>query len=330
METLSTLRFGTRAKSIKNKATVNEERSVGELKIIINKLQQELQRLRKYIATLEGELGIVKGGGKSTLASSLNEEAKKANIQHATSTPSLNQQPQNTSALKELHEQIEQLQNQIAKKEELLNVAEEAKNILMDQLSEKQIDLDQIQTEVDKFEEQINNHNKITEELEEEQKSLIAQIATKDIEIEQLQQLSKDQIIQNEELKQNNIKLKEEKILLTSQLQNIKQNKVKRKRSVSLQKINEEKDNWTQREEAIELNLSRSLQKFISPENLINSEDSSDLSQAITETRDHITEFREFQNALLEDWKHRSKIVSFKQKFSFNFFLFIVFFCFNS
>ena len=47
METLSTLRFGTRAKSIKNKATVNEERSVGEMKIICNKLQQEIVRLRK-------------------------------------------------------------------------------------------------------------------------------------------------------------------------------------------------------------------------------------------------------------------------------------------
>ncbi|CED84475.1 kinesin heavy chain [Phaffia rhodozyma] len=48
-ETLSTLRFGMRAKSIKNQARVNKELSLPELKI-------ELKRSREYISRLEHEL----------------------------------------------------------------------------------------------------------------------------------------------------------------------------------------------------------------------------------------------------------------------------------
>lgn len=48
-ETLSTLRFGMRAKSIKNQARVNKELSLPELKI-------ELKRTREYVTRLEHEL----------------------------------------------------------------------------------------------------------------------------------------------------------------------------------------------------------------------------------------------------------------------------------
>lgn len=52
-ETLSTLRFGNRAKSIKNKAKVNQERSAAELKALLAKAEAEIERLKAYI----------KGGG---------------------------------------------------------------------------------------------------------------------------------------------------------------------------------------------------------------------------------------------------------------------------
>ena len=66
-ETVSTLRFGTRAKSIKNQAKVNEDKSVAEYKIIVNTMQKEIRRMKGYIGTLEKELIIVKGGGEGTL-----------------------------------------------------------------------------------------------------------------------------------------------------------------------------------------------------------------------------------------------------------------------
>lgn len=55
-ETLSTLRFGMRAKSIKNKAKVNAELSPAELKAMLKKAQTSMSTFESYISTLEGEV----------------------------------------------------------------------------------------------------------------------------------------------------------------------------------------------------------------------------------------------------------------------------------
>ncbi|CAO1616153.1 unnamed protein product [Sympodiomycopsis kandeliae] len=61
-ETISTLRFGVRAKSIKNKARVNAELSPAELKTLLKKAQSEAARYQQYIAALESELKIWRSG----------------------------------------------------------------------------------------------------------------------------------------------------------------------------------------------------------------------------------------------------------------------------
>ena len=55
-ETLGTLRFGTRAKSIKNKAKVNAELSPAELKALLKKAQTQVTSFEGYISNLEGEI----------------------------------------------------------------------------------------------------------------------------------------------------------------------------------------------------------------------------------------------------------------------------------
>ncbi|KAH7135710.1 P-loop containing nucleoside triphosphate hydrolase protein [Dendryphion nanum] len=55
-ETLSTLRFGMRAKAIKNKAKVNAELSPAELKQLLKKAQGQVTTFEGYIGTLEGEV----------------------------------------------------------------------------------------------------------------------------------------------------------------------------------------------------------------------------------------------------------------------------------
>lgn len=55
-ETLSTLRFGNRAKSIKNKAVVNEQRSVEEYKLLLAKAEKALAMQQNYIISLEARL----------------------------------------------------------------------------------------------------------------------------------------------------------------------------------------------------------------------------------------------------------------------------------
>ncbi|KAI5865052.1 kinesin-domain-containing protein [Durotheca rogersii] len=61
-ETLSTLRFGMRAKSIKNKAKVNAELSPAELKAMLAKAKSNMTTFETYISNLEGELQLWRGG----------------------------------------------------------------------------------------------------------------------------------------------------------------------------------------------------------------------------------------------------------------------------
>ncbi|KAF9357105.1 hypothetical protein BGX34_009598 [Mortierella sp. NVP85] len=62
-ETVSTLRFGTRAKSIKNKAKINQELSAAELKLLLKKAKTEALTFTQYIAGLENEITIWRQGG---------------------------------------------------------------------------------------------------------------------------------------------------------------------------------------------------------------------------------------------------------------------------
>lgn len=55
-ETLSTLRFGLRAKSIKNKIKQNTERSAKELLICLNQAEQKIQRVSDLVAMIQAKL----------------------------------------------------------------------------------------------------------------------------------------------------------------------------------------------------------------------------------------------------------------------------------
>ncbi|KAI1327462.1 kinesin-domain-containing protein [Xylariaceae sp. FL0255] len=62
VETLGTLRFGMRAKSIKNKAKVNAELSPAELKAMLAKAKANITNFENYIASLEGEVQLWRSG----------------------------------------------------------------------------------------------------------------------------------------------------------------------------------------------------------------------------------------------------------------------------
>ncbi|KAI9798218.1 MAG: Kinesin heavy chain [Candelina submexicana] len=61
-ETLSTLRFGVRAKAIKNKAKINAELSPLELKQLLKKAQNQVTTFENYVTTLEGEVQLWRSG----------------------------------------------------------------------------------------------------------------------------------------------------------------------------------------------------------------------------------------------------------------------------
>ena len=61
-ETLSTLRFGVRAKTIKNKARMNVELSPAELKALLKEAKGRVVLFQEYVGELEGELTLWRGG----------------------------------------------------------------------------------------------------------------------------------------------------------------------------------------------------------------------------------------------------------------------------
>ncbi|KAJ0413641.1 kinesin-domain-containing protein [Aspergillus carlsbadensis] len=61
-ETVSTLRFGVRAKAIKNKAKVNAELSPAELKQLLRKAQSQVTNFETYISALETEVTVWRSG----------------------------------------------------------------------------------------------------------------------------------------------------------------------------------------------------------------------------------------------------------------------------
>lgn len=61
-ETVSTLRFGVRAKSIKNKAKVNAELSPAELKQLLRRAQSQVTNFETYISALESEVNVWRSG----------------------------------------------------------------------------------------------------------------------------------------------------------------------------------------------------------------------------------------------------------------------------
>jgi kinesin family member 5 len=75
-ETVSTLRFGMRAKSIKNKARINAELSPAELKALLKKAERDLSAYQSYVALLEAEIGTWRSGGQV-------EKASWASLDHA-------------------------------------------------------------------------------------------------------------------------------------------------------------------------------------------------------------------------------------------------------
>ena len=62
-ETLSTCRFGNRAKSIKNKPKVNRELSVRELTMLLAKAEKDMESLKEYTSSLEEELKLYRASG---------------------------------------------------------------------------------------------------------------------------------------------------------------------------------------------------------------------------------------------------------------------------
>ncbi|KAJ1512967.1 hypothetical protein HMI54_015319 [Coelomomyces lativittatus] len=140
-ETLSTLRFGMRAKSIKNKVTINQELSSTELKLLLKKAESQLAHYKKYIPLLEAELSLWRQGQVVNPEQYAHLEKIKLDEKRPDSTGTLtmvNSRPASPSDLEDEKDEFLKRENQ-----------------LMDDLSEREKELEQTKLVIDQIQSQL-------------------------------------------------------------------------------------------------------------------------------------------------------------------------------
>ena len=114
-ETVSTLRFGYRAKAIKNKAVVNEELSIAEYKKLLQRSEKKNEILRQQITALQEQVEILSKEGKKKgidVDKLLAGSRRQGNLSVATASMMV---PNSNAPSQETQKQIEVLQSQVEK-----------------------------------------------------------------------------------------------------------------------------------------------------------------------------------------------------------------------
>lgn len=163
-ETMSTLRFGERAKTIKQKAKINEELSPAQLKALLKKAQTQVTTFESYIQSLEEEVNTWRGGGQvpkeqwipalkdssGTAAQAPPRSATPSRLKSGTETPGT-PRPDSTMVIErsstpnipmekdekeEFLKRENELQDQLAEKESALSAADQALQAARNELKE--------------------------------------------------------------------------------------------------------------------------------------------------------------------------------------------------
>ena len=141
-ETISTLRFGERAKSIKNKPKVNKEFTVAELKLMLARAEELIMKKDKYILELEDLLK----KNSISLPNSGEFEAR--------------QEEEESAMLKELKESKEALASESEKNELLLNELSQLRSqfdSMQDSYKNQQSKLEELEDSLNTTQEKLEN-----------------------------------------------------------------------------------------------------------------------------------------------------------------------------
>jgi len=230
-ETVSTIRFGNRAKNIKNKAKANVEKSAAELKLMLAKAAREIKRLKIYIGGLEEELFVLRGDTPTITPSgklpSSNSLAKASSLSMGSSSTKTStndapttlatssvpdvsangggggDHPPQTSSLPNvaaIQRQVQKLDDQIDTLREQNQTLLSEQDRIRDELQEKEATLEEQNTLVEKLEKRIDNAQKVESELKQQNKSLISKVAQMGIDKEKLEFQLNERMLTIEEL----------------------------------------------------------------------------------------------------------------------------------
>ncbi|KZT09431.1 kinesin heavy chain [Laetiporus sulphureus 93-53] len=212
-ETLSTLRFGIRAKSIKNTARVNAELSPLELKGLLTKAQAANTSYQKYIAALEAELAIWRTGGQVDQADWVTAE-KAASSTAAPKRSPASPTPSSTRSMTPVNPALEGLRSDGDSRPQTPTVVgldkderEEflkRENELSDQLAEKESALNAAQKLVSELREELAFLKEQEASLSKENKTMSGQLNELRLQVERLDYDNKESVITIDILKEQN------------------------------------------------------------------------------------------------------------------------------
>ncbi|EPT06161.1 hypothetical protein FOMPIDRAFT_1021204 [Fomitopsis schrenkii] len=212
-ETQSTLRFGIRAKSIKNTARVNAELSPLELKALLAKANAANSTYQKYIAALEAEIAIWRAGGTVDQAEwTTSEKANAAGAAPPKKAPT-SPTPSSTRSMTPVLPAVEGLRDLDSRpqtptvvgldkdeREEFLK----RENELSDQLAERESALNAAQKLVSELKEELAFLKEQETSLSKENKTMSGQLNELRLQVERLDYDNKESVITIDILKEQN------------------------------------------------------------------------------------------------------------------------------
>lgn len=213
-ETLSTLRFGIRAKSIKNSARVNAELSPLELKGLLAKAQAANTQYQKYIAALEAELAIWRAGGHVDQADWASSDKASSGVVSAPKKTPTSPTPSSTRSATPIIPALEGLRNDLDSRPQTPTVVgldkderEEflkRENELSDQLAERESALNGAQKLVGELKEELAFLKEQEASLSKENKTMSGQLNEFRLQVERLDYDNKESVITIDILKEQN------------------------------------------------------------------------------------------------------------------------------
>jgi len=176
MESLSTCRFGARAKSVKNHAKVNQERSAAELKLLLAKAEKEIERQRLVILAMEEEIDTYRAGGEPPprkLSATRLADEEEALDAH-TDLPDLPDLSSGGAPRIRAHSstfelELKAMETQAQLKEEELVLLQDRTDELTEQLEDKQLEAEHLASE-------LARHRDRTRDLEEDARNLSCEL----------------------------------------------------------------------------------------------------------------------------------------------------------
>ncbi|KAF2070629.1 hypothetical protein CYY_008053 [Polysphondylium violaceum] len=228
-ETLSTLRFGSRAKNIKNKAKINQERSAAELKILLSKAEKEIESLKNYIKELESVSGVVISSTTGTTAkpslsspSSSSSSSSSSPINNNISNPSSSLDSGNAELLKSLQEKCITLEKQLFQKEEEKKDLMEQLESQSEQIADKDQELETYSHNTNSLKEQADKFSSLSQQSSSENSLLSAQLTDLKLLLEKSKYESTEQTLVIEGLHSENSSLKSEMNVLLEKIDSLK------------------------------------------------------------------------------------------------------------